>query len=169
MPVFDFTWPSEGASNDPSDLEIFGPLVLVEIGIPIELEQARVRLRKSIPSPKVGYAMFDSGASRSAVTESIFRDLEIPPMDSIAMSSPHGSGRSSVYPAKMSFPTLAIKELTMLKGLVGCNLSFKGPDGAETPWKAKDGTDVIMLIGRDILAGMLFIYNGATATVTVGF
>jgi hypothetical protein len=169
MPVFDFTWSSGGTSNDPSDLEIFGPLVLVEIGIPVELEQARVRLGKEIPSPKVGYAMFDSGASRSAVTESIFRDLEIPPMDSISMSSTHGSGKSSVYPAKISFPALAINDFTMLKGLVGCNLSFKGTDGKETPWKAKDGRDVIMLIGRDILAGMLFIYNGPTATVTVGF
>jgi hypothetical protein len=94
--------------------------------------------------------------------------LGVSPIDSIDASSSQGNRTALVYPAQVSFPTWEVNNLPMER-LVGCSLRRKMSDGSEEPWTARDGSPVIMLIGRDMLAGLLFIYNGKTGIITIGF
>jgi hypothetical protein len=167
MPVFDVLSSASPADRS-SDLKRFGPLILVEIGLPVAVEQEFIKLRRTVPEPRVGYAIIDTGASASAVDESIFLHLGVSPIDSIYSYSSFGEQRALVYPGKVSFPALAVQGLPMER-LVGCKLISKILGEAESPWRAQDGTEIIMLIGRDLLAGMLIVYNGLTGTVTLGF
>lgn len=153
MPVFEF----HHSSKEGSTLETTGPIVPVEVGIPVELEKHHAENGIPIPPAVAGYALIDTVAFASAVDESVFKRLGVAPLDSIRTSTPHGPGRSAVYPAKVSFPALELHGLPMER-LVGCSLE----------WITAEGQEIIMLLGRDLLRHFLLVYNGKSSRVTVG-
>jgi len=155
MPVFNFYhWTKELGST----LEEAGPIVPVTIGIPTALEEFCVEKGFQIPAAISGYALIDTGASISAVHEQLFVDLGVQPIDSMPTRTPHGDGRSFVYPAKVAFPAMNVENYRMDR-LVGSELN----------WETKDGKHIIMLLGRDILKFMLLIYNGISSDVHLSF
>jgi hypothetical protein len=155
MPVFNFFHYAEGAGHT---LEKSGPIIPVTIGIPVALEEFCAAKGFQIPAPVAGYALIDTGASASAVHEQILLDMGVLPIDSIPTQTPHGDGRSFVYPAKVGFPAFNIDNYRMDR-LIGSQLK----------WKVDDEKEVIMLLGRDILKYMLFVYNGLSSDVHIAF
>jgi hypothetical protein len=155
MPVFNFFhWTKELGST----LEDSGPIVPVTIGIPIALEEFCVEKGLQIPPAVSGYALVDTGASASAVHEQLLLDMGVLPIDSIPTQTPHGAGRSFVYPAKVAFPAMNVENYRMDR-LIGSSLN----------WTTTDGKQVIMLLGRDILKFMLLVYNGISSDVHLSF
>lgn len=103
MPVFNFYhWSKEHGYT----LTESGPLVSVEISIPTALKSHLSGKGLPIPPPQAGFALIDTGAFATAVDQSIFDALGVPPIDSIQTSTPHGASESPVYPATVSFPGL---------------------------------------------------------------
>jgi len=41
--------------------------------------------------------------------------------------------------------------------------------GSDLKWQTKDGKEVIMLLGRDILQYFLMIYNGKNSDITLAY
>jgi hypothetical protein len=155
MPVFNFYhWTKDLGYT----LEDAGPIIPVTIGIPTALEEFCVEKNIPIPAATSGYALIDTGASASAVHEQVLLGMGVQPIDSIPTQTPHGAGRSFVYPAKIAFPALNIENYRMDR-LIGSQLQ----------WATKDGKEVIMLLGRDILKYMLVVYNGISNDVHISF
>jgi hypothetical protein len=153
MPVFNFFhWSKEHGHT----LNETGPLVAVEIGVPAALKQHLAEKGIPIPAPIAGFALVDTGAFATAVDESIFADLGVSPIDEIPTDSPHGAGKSNVYPASVTFPGMAVTDMPMER-VVGCKLK----------WKTKDDKEIVMLLGRDLLRWFLLVYNGPSSDVTL--
>jgi hypothetical protein len=155
MPVFEsIHWTDEIGDT----LEGNGPIIAVEIGIPEALEKFRLQNGLSIPPRYTGFALIDTGASISAVHEEILKGLDILPVDAIPSRSPHGTSRSLVYPTRVSFPTIAVKDQGISR-VIGCDLK----------WETHDRREIIMLVGRDLLKHFLVVYNGISSVVTLAY
>ena len=102
--------------------------------------------------------MIDTGASTTAVDEDVLQQLNISPIDQTDCSSAHGTAKISIYPLKVTFPALNLKDLPLAR-VLGCNLK----------WQTADGKDVIMLLGRDLLEDKVLIYHGKGCRVTLAF
>jgi hypothetical protein len=110
MPIFNFFHWSKDAGET---LERTGPLLAVEIRLPSALETFCAEKNLNIPPPTSGYALIDTGVFAMAVDEKVFTDLGVPPIDTIETKTPHGPGKSNVYPAVISFPTLELNSLPL--------------------------------------------------------
>ena len=155
MPVFSFfQWSKDHGQT----LTGSGPLVSVEISIPAALKAHLSAKGLPIPSPQSGLALIDTGAFATAVDQTIFDALGIPPIDKITTTTPHGVSKSPVYPATVSFPGLDVVEMPMER-VVGCSLK----------WQSVEGKDIIMLLGRDLLQYFLLVYNGKSADIFLAY
>lgn len=155
MPVFNFYhWSKEHGYT----LTGSGPLVSVEISIPVALREHLSEKGLPIPAPQSGFALIDTGASSTAVDQTIFDALQVAPINKIKTHTPHGEAESPLYPASVTFPTLAVTNMPM-ETLIGCNLK----------WQTAEGKEIIMLLGRDLLQYFLMVYNGKSADVFLAY
>jgi hypothetical protein len=155
MPVFDFAyWTDTTAETLTGD----GPIIPVEVSIPTALEQFYLEKKMLLPSVQRGHALIDTGASTTAVDERVLQQLNILPIDETDCSSPHGTAKNSIYPLKVSFPALNLKDLPLAR-VLGCELK----------WQTADGKEIIMLLGRDLLQDKVLIYNGKGWSITLAF
>ncbi len=157
MPVFEFVYDSQPPDSTGA-LLADGPLIPVEVSMPAALQEWFARKFIPIPAPISGFALVDTGASISAIHDGILADLSIDPIDSIPLATPSGSSRTFIYPTQVSFPALAVQGYAMSR-VAGCQLD----------WTTEDGKRVIMLLGRDLLAQFLMVYNGKTNSVTLAY
>jgi hypothetical protein len=153
MPVFNFLhWTNEHGNT----LAETGPLVAVEVGVPAALREYLTEQRTTVPASISGFALVDTGAYATAVDESIFASLNVPHIDEIPTSTTHGNQMSKVYPASLSFPALNVTDFPMER-VIGSNLK----------WQTRDGREIIMLLGRDVLQYFLMVYNGPRSDITL--
>ena len=137
-------------------LEETGPLIEVDISAPIDLQEYLAENGLPPFSTRSGYALIDTGAYSSAVDESIFRELEILVVDATDTLTPHGWGRSNMFNAAASFPSLGLYQVP-LDLVLGCHIRTQ----------TRAGQDVIMLLGRDILRNFVMVYDGPHSSVTI--
>jgi hypothetical protein len=155
MPVFDL--PSRERKLDSLDsLLRDGPLIPVEISIPEPLQEWCLQQGFPVPPPCFGYALIDTGAAVSAIDEAVLIALDIAPIDSMPLSTPSGNSHHLVYPAKVSIPSVSVQNAAISRF---CGLSI----GLGYRRRKTD----VMLLGRDLLADFLLLYNGPGANVTV--
>jgi predicted aspartyl protease len=155
MPLFNFyQWTKEHGYT----LTSSGALVSVVVSIPAALRAHLSEKGMPIPAAHSGYALIDTGASSTAVDQTVFDALGVAPINKIKTSTPHGEAESSVYPATIAFPDLAVTDMPM-ETLIGCNLK----------WKTVEGKEVIMLLGRDLLQYFLLVYNGKSNDVFLAY
>lgn len=102
--------------------------------------------------------MIDTGAAVSAIQEQALTGLGIAPINSVPVSTPSGDSHMFIYPARVSFPGLDVTPHA-LSTFAGCQLD----------WITPDGRNLIMLLGRDVLAEFLMVYNGRNGTVTLAY
>lgn len=141
-------------------LEATGPIIQVEVGVPKALRDHLTAKGDPIPATVTGFALIDTGAFATAIDEGVLTGLGLTPIDVILTSTPHGPGKSNVYPAEVSFPGLRVVQLPMER-VIGCNLN----------WSAGTATSktILMLLGRDILKHFLLVYNGPESDVTIAW
>jgi hypothetical protein len=137
-------------------LEEAGPLLAVEITAPLELKRYLHRQGLTPYSTRSGFALIDTGAAISSIDESIFDEMEILSVDSVLIRTPHGIAPMKAYNASASFPSIGIFELSFER-IPGCDI--RELTGA--------GQDVIMLLGRDILSNLVFVYDGPNSQISI--
>ena len=92
----------------------------------------------------MGTGLIDTGATFTAVDASVVAALGIPPIGVVTSGTAGGQRQQSQYPAALSFPGTNFPSMTF-GFVVGCDLT---------------GVDFNVLIGRDVLAYFVMVYNG---------
>lgn len=133
------------AQIDPQ-LNKTGPRIQVEIGIPEALARIYAEQNKPIPNPVTGFALVDTGASITAVDVSAVTSLNITPVAFTEVHTPSTETPviQALYPVSFSFVGSGLPPL-QYNSVLGSPLAAQG---------------IIALIGRDILANCILIYNG---------
>ena len=137
-------------------LEDLGPLLPVTITVPVRLKQYLEAHGFEAHPSRHGYALIDTGAALSAVDDRVMQELEIPILEQMDTTMPHGPGSSNVYNASASFAPIGKLDVT-LEGVLGCYLGERQEGEPE----------IIMLLGRDLLRNLVVLYDGPNARVTV--
>ena len=158
MPIFHRTFVNQDTAQgartfNPEHLANVGPRLPVQIGITEKLASTYADQGQEIPTPIDGYALFDTGASRTCVDEAVLRNLGLQPVERISMATPSGLGEASIYTCALYFPGYPLPDL----------------DPSFVAGVQLQGQDYIALIGRDILRNMILIYDGPGARVTFAF
>jgi hypothetical protein len=134
-------------------------LIPVSVSVPIRLQEYLLSHGYEPHPSKQGFALVDTGASISAVDDRVMLALDIPPVNQMETQTPHGLGFSNLYNASASLPEIGLPAVALDR----CLGSYLGE-----PFE--DGTEIIMLIGRDILRRCVLTYDGPNgqATLRVG-
>ena len=154
MPVFNRTWfdPATGNPN-PADLLTRGPGLQVEVSIPNVLAGALLARSRPLPTPHLGTALIDTGASVSAVDISILRGLGLNPVGTIPVTTPAGVETQGIYVVRLAFPGTPIEPQDP-RPVIGSQLFDFGH---------------VALLCRDLLQGALLIYDGVHGYWTIAF
>jgi hypothetical protein len=100
MPTFDFLyWTQQTGST----LTSCGATFQVEVSMPAALEEFCTKKAIPIPAPVPGFALIDTGASHSAIDETVLQQLGILPIDSIPLSTQAEPVDPSFTPQKFLF------------------------------------------------------------------
>lgn len=129
-----------------------GAFLEILVSIPQALTEFYSKENIPIPAPISGYALIDTGASKSCVHGSIMKELHVSPIGVATSHTAAGAVPHALYPAHFTFPAAKIE--IDFASVVGVNLS--GQQIATKP--------IIALIGRDVLAMGIFVYNGSFGT-----
>jgi len=103
--------------------------------------------------------MIDSGATRTAIDGTAITQLGVQPISTTLVGTAGGPVSQGVYPASLRFPGMGNMTLDF-SSVVSVTLTGQG-----TP----DGQPLICLIGRDVLANAVLIYNGPHSLWTIAF
>ncbi len=143
-------------SDDPAgrnQLERLGPLIPIQVAIPASATTQYESSQLKTSSPVNGFALFDTGASRTCVDESVLIGLGLIATGTVRIAIPSGRSRRSRYYAGLSFPD--------------CPLPNRDP--FEVTGVDLQGSNYIALIGRDLMRDMLLMYDGVGARITFAF
>ncbi len=147
---------SDGSQKiSPAILSKEGPFLEVFVTIPQALVEFYTKEKIPVPSPIAGMALIDTGASKSCVHGPIMRDLKVSPINTATTHTAAGAVIHSLYPAHFTFPVPNI------------NIEFASVVGVDLSGQTIGGKQLIALIGRDVLAMGIFLYNGHHGTYTL--
>lgn len=130
-----------------------GPTIPVTVGPAEQLIEALTKLNLPIPTPVSGLALIDTGASICMVDEAALQSLSLKPTGYQPLSTPSGLSTQPTYFASLSFPGTPIPNITFT-------------DFAAGPL-AQQG--IIAIIGRNVLAYFVMVYNGVGGQITLTF
>lgn len=140
-----------GQTIHPIPLMRMGPQLDVEVHVPQALEDLFSQQGKPVPKPIAGKALIDTGASITAVDDSIIISLGVQPVGVTAVHTPSGSVQQNQYPVRFSFPGSGLPGLSVHQAIGSILL----PQG------------IVALIGRDALSSVVLVYNGPGGFVTL--
>lgn len=132
----------------PSALVAVGAILEVQIQIPKALSALLEAQNQVVPQPVTGFALIDTGATRTCADESSLSGLGINPIGMVSMGTAGGPTQCPLFPARLWFPSLNLG--ADFDSIVGVNLQGQ----------AIQGQQLKVLIGRDILSRGLLIYSG---------
>jgi hypothetical protein len=150
MPVYNSP-PAQGPQPASLVLRLRGPVLPVEISIPAALLRRLAQQGSLPPTPQPGLALVDTGASLSAVDDEIVRTLGIVPVGQTQIHTAGGIISRPLYPLRFSFPGIGLPPITFRR-VAGSALQSQG---------------IIALLGRDVLANFILIYNGSAGTFSL--
>lgn len=148
MPIFNRFYRRADGQLSPEGLRAVGAFLNVEVRIPEALAKLLAARDEPQPQPEEGVALIDTGASRTCVHEPVLKKLGVNPVGLITTGTAGGRVQQPLYPARLSFPGEQMQ--AEFGSVIAVDL---------TGQKIQD-KPIIALIGRDILALTLFIYNG---------
>ncbi len=134
-------------------LERFGPVLVIEIALPKHLAEQYSAQEKPIPPPFRGIALVDTGASHCCVDSAAVKGLGVQPVGIQKVNTPSGQEDQLVYPV-----------------LINC---AEGPFHYQTNTAlasdhlAQQG--IVALLGRDLLANVILIYDGPRGAFTLSW
>jgi predicted aspartyl protease len=104
---------------------------------------------KTLPAPKSGIALIDTGASNTCIDEQAAKDLGLPVIDVANMqSASHEKHPCNIYPVQIITPIVTLNAPRAM----GAALASQG---------------LLVLIGRDVLQNCTLFYNGPTGQFTL--
>lgn len=128
-----------------------GPRVTVEVHISQVLAGYFSQRGQPVPGPISGLALFDTGASISAVDTETIANLGLNPVGVASVHTPAGIVSQNLYPVTFLFP--AINNLrAAFNTVIGAELRSQG---------------IIALVGRDFLSNCLMVYNGPAGIYSI--
>jgi Aspartyl protease len=150
---FEFLYGSAAKSDL---LYIDGPLIEVHITAPWPL--VSYLADNDLPPYAIssGMALIDTGAAVSVVDENAVLSLEIPNVDIIWTQTAHGVAEMRRYNASVSFPGLHLHHVPLILA-----------PGGFIQTSTTHGSNVIMLLDRDILRRLIVTYDGPKSRMTV--
>lgn len=156
MPIFKVKLLSQGQQpippNNKALLQARGPVVQVQIEVPLALSKQLAASGTAVPQPVAGWALLDTGATSTAVDDSVVSSLGVMPIGVAQVGTAGGPTTHPVYPIRLQ-----------IQG-VGLAIDFGRVTGA--PLK---GMGLVALIGRDVLSNMILIYDGPSSEFTLTF
>jgi predicted aspartyl protease len=130
---------------------VAGPRLNVEVHVPEPLSILLSQQGKPIPKPIPGEALIDTGASITAVDDSVITSLGVQPVGVTTVHTPSGSAQQNQYPVRFVFPGSGLPDLVIAQAIGSVLL----PQGT------------IALIGREALASIILVYNGRAGMFTL--
>jgi len=163
VPIYNsFHQPQRGGSVQPfpAGLQLAGPVLPVQIEVPVALANQLQSANQTIPNPVSGFALIDTGASMSAVDITVIQQLGVQQVGIANVGTAGGPQKQATYPARFAFPGTNIPTIDFSQ-LLGANLAGQNVPGQQGP--------LIALLGRDILQHFVLVYNGPLGTFTIAF
>lgn len=155
MPIHSRHYIDPQGRHNPAALAGVGPVLQVEVNLPQPLISLLSSQNKPIPAPPPGFALIDSGASRTCVDGTILSNLGINPIGMVAMGTAGGQTQCLLYPTRLTFPVFSLV------------IDFGSVAGVNLQGQTIDGKPLVALIGRDVLSKCLFIYSGTGGFFTL--
>jgi len=143
--------PGQSIQPSPQGLASIGPLIQIQIEVPSVLAASLQAANLPIPNPVDGVALIDTGATITSIHADILIGLGINPVGVANVGTAGGPRQQSTYPAKFSFPGTPLPGFELAQ-VIGCDLTGQMV-GNQRP--------LIGLIGRDVLANAVLVYNGS--------
>jgi len=146
MPIFEHSYRGDIATPDGKKvkaprgfiLQQVGPFLQVTISQTKQHIEAVTRKGETIVSPISGLALIDTGASSTAVDESVCKKLGLSPTGQMTTAHAGGSEVRPCYPIQIIFPGTPLPAVTSARAM-SVNLQFgKSP--------------LVLLFGRDLLS-----------------
>jgi len=132
-----------------TELQLRGPILQVSLTIEQSAGKGLVAQGKTVPAPRSGLALIDTGASNTCVDEQTAKDLGLPVIDVANMqSASHEKHSCNVYPVQIITPIVTLNAPRAM----GAALASQG---------------LLVLIGRDVLQNCNLFYNGPAGQFTL--
>jgi len=148
MPVLRATYANQDGKPEPGVLAQAGPRIQVVIGCPPVPVVDPASVASLAPPDRAVWALIDTGATSGCVDEKVASELGLKVIDRQRVSGIAGLNEHNVYLIRIVVPVLNIQ----------VNAPFTGVN-------LDAGTPVIL--GRDFLAGTIFVYDGIHGLITV--
>ena len=151
MPIHNhfFRRPNQGQEPAPEGLLGAGPLLQVQVEVPQALAAYLSGQGQPIPAPQSGWALIDTGATRTCVDKDVLTKLGVKPTGTVKTGTAAGQVEQLLYPAKLNFP------------VAGFQIEFGSVIAVDLRGQTIAGANVVVLVGRDVLARCLLVYNGS--------
>lgn len=157
MPIHNHFFLQQDGQLNPNILVSTGPILSVEVSIPQELADLLTKEKKAIPSPRAGFALIDTGATRSGVDKSVITQLGVQPVGLAKTLTAGGEVEQNLFPAHFRFPGENI------------DIDFSSVLGVNLKGQEVNGQPIIVLLGRDVLSKFLFVYNGPGGFFSISY
>ncbi len=132
-----------------SALQLRGPILQVSVTVEQNLGKGLIAQGKSLPVPKSGLALIDTGASNTCIDEQAAKELGLPVIDVANMqSASHEKHPCNIYPVQIITPIVTLNAPRAM----GAALAPQG---------------LLVLIGRDVLQSCTLFYNGPAGQFTL--
>ena len=151
--------PGQPIQPSPASLAAMGPLIQIQIEVPSALAESLRLTNQPIPNPVDGVALIDTGATITSIHADILTGLGIQPIGIANVGTAGGPQQQSTYPARFTFPGTNLPGFE-LSQVIGCNLTGQMAPGQRP---------IIGLIGRDVLANAVLVYNGSAGMFSLSF
>lgn len=136
-------------------LEAFGPTVPVRIGVHPAMAKKLQAEGKPVPPAIAGDAMIDTGAQVTTIDMTIAERLQLPRTGKTIVAGIGGLSEGYTSPISVTFPGLN-------------NMTFHS-SGAHCHDLIKNAKHIIALIGRDLLKGMTFFFDGVEGEARLAY
>ena len=108
--------------------------------------------------------LIDTGAfvGSTGTDASILRKMDLPPVGAASLATPSGSAETDVYMVRFIIPSRKSEGFfPSLPRIVVDNVRVVAVKIENQPYRG--------LLGRDVLSGMVMVYNGPHALITLGY
>ncbi len=157
MPILNVQLGAQGKTPDGKTVDLHpsfalqqrGPIVQVTVTIEQNAGKGLLAQGKTVPTPKPGLALVDTGATGTCIDEQAAQELGLPVIDVAKMTSAtHADQQCNVYPVQIIVPGIILNS----PRTIGAALAPQG---------------LLVLIGRDVLRICNLFYNGPMGQFTL--